>query len=142
MSASIADQLVPLLESWARVVMAEATNTMLTSAQALAPVGETGETRDSLQAQPLGDWSWEITCEDRGYTDEGPEAHTIQGNPLLAFDWPEQGLFPAVFRRVNWVPGEGVAANKGWFSERAMDEANYDAALLQAADAYGLGVQG
>ncbi len=134
--ASIAEQLGPLIEEWARQVMQEAAQIVFDATQALCPV-EDGDTLASGQLSG-GDLTWSITYDDVGFTDEGPEAHEIEGNPLLAFDWPEQGLFPAIFRRVAWVPGPGVAANKGWFSERSASDGNFGDALIVAGDSFGL----
>lgn len=136
MAAALSDQLRPLLEAWAEAVAQEAAEAVFDATQALCPVAPEGggETRDSGRLQQVGPTSWEITYDDRGFTDEGPTAHTIEGNPLLAFDWPEMGLFPAVFARVEWTPGPGVEENRGWFSERAATQENWEAELLRAAD--------
>ncbi len=139
--ASIAEQLRPLIEEWARQVAEAAARTVFDGTQALCPVGDDpgGQTKDSGKVEQAGDFDWTITYDDRGFTDEGPEAHEIEGNPLLAFDWPEQGLFPAIFRRVAWVPGPGVETNKGWFSQRSCTDETWFVALQQAAEQFGLG---
>ena len=64
------------------------------------------------------------------YTEEGTRAHPISGNPLLRFYWPKLGRV-VYFRRVNWRPGPGVRANKGWFS-KAVRPAAWRRALRSA----------
>lgn len=122
-----------MLEDWAHRVGEEAADSMRATVEALAPE-DTGEMRDSTEVFATGQFSWAITVDDRGYTDVGPEAHTIEGNPLLAFDWPSAGKFPAIFRSVYWTPGPGVAANKGWFTERATSDEQWQNALEVAAE--------
>lgn len=134
---TLAEQLGPLLEQWADRVMQEATDLMVDAATAVCPEDE-GVTRASIEGQMVGPSRSTITVDDRGFTDEGPAPHHIEGNPLLVFDWPEKGLFPAVFRHVDWVPGAGVEANKGWFTERAMSDDNFTAALQIAAQSVDL----
>lgn len=139
---SLAEQLSALLTDWANAVVADAAqNEMLFTAQTNCPIApiDGGEMRDSIQAQPLGERLWELSVEDRGFTDEGPEPHTIYGNPLLVFDWPEAGLFPAVFTKVNWVPGPGVELNRGWWSERTITDDNWLSALERSAEQFQLG---
>lgn len=131
------------MRAWAQQVVQEAATEMELKARAQCPVAAVGggEMLQSIQTAAVGDLTWEITAEDRGFTDEGPEAHEIVGNPLLAFDWPAPGpgLFPAIFRHVNWVPGDGVAANKGWWTERTITDANWLEALTTAGDIVRLG---
>lgn len=142
--ATISEQLKPLIRAWAEEVQREAADSVFQATQALCPVGtggdsgEGGALRASGQLEPDGPLAWRITYDDIGFTDEGPVAHEIRGDPFLAFDWPEAGLYPAVFRSVQWVPGAGVAANKGWFSERSATQEQFEAALLVAAEAFSL----
>jgi hypothetical protein len=135
--ASLAGQLAPLINDWARQVVQEAAQQVFDGSQALCPV-ETGATKASGTLEQSGDLTARISYDDRGFTDEGPDAHEIEGNPLLAFDWPQAGLFPAIFRRVAWVPGAGVAENKGWFSERSVTDDTWQTALIQAAEDFTL----
>lgn len=139
MAATIAEQLEPLLREWAANVTAAAARDVLDAAQVqFVPVAE-GTLRDSGRLEQVAETTWSISFDDVGFTDEGPVAHPIEGDPLLVFDWPEAGLFPAFFRRVFWRPGPGVEANKGWFSERAVTEDSWLAALIDAAEAWDLG---
>jgi hypothetical protein len=139
---SLAEQLTALVSEWADAVVADAAQTeMVFTAQANCPVApiDGGEMLNSIQAQPLGERLWEMSVDDRGFTDEGPEPHTIYGNPLLAFDWPAAGLFPAILAKVEWVPGPGVEMNRGWWSERTVTDDNWVAALERASELRGLG---
>lgn len=133
MSTSFAEQLAQPLQQWAEDVVREASETMLERGQQLAPLGETGETVESGRVEQSGTHA-SLTFDDRGYTDEGPTAHRIDGNPLLVFDWPAQGLMPAAFRHVFWTPGEGVARNRGWFTERTATPELWEQDLLAAAE--------
>lgn len=136
--ATLAEQLETLIRDWAAEVAATAADLVFDATQALCPEDE-GTLRASGTLDRAGDTSYTIIYDDVGFTDEGPQPHRIEGNPLLAFDWPEQGLFPAVFRHVNWVPGPGVEANKGWFTERAATQEQWENSLMIAADATALG---
>ena len=64
------------------------------------------------------------------FTEYGTKAHPIVGNPLLVFYWPKVGR-TVFFRSVNWKPGPGVAANKGWFSKE-VSESRWRAELASA----------
>lgn len=132
--SSLADQLAPMLEEWAAEVAERAAGGMEQVARDNAP-DDTGETARSIEARRTGQTSYEMTADDRGFTDEGPEPHRIEGNPLLAFDWPGAGLFPAVFAHVDWVPGAGVAANRGWWTLRSATDDEWLGQLEAAADA-------
>jgi len=132
--ATIASQLEPLLRDWAHEVARGGAEHVFDVSQDECPEAS-GETRESGQLQPRGETAWTITYDDRGFTDEGPEAHPIEGNPLLVFDWEKLGLYPAVFRHVQWEPGEGVERNRGWFSERSATDDVYYEGLLDAAEA-------
>lgn len=138
MVASLSEQLRPMIRAWAAEVQREAADSVFQATQALAPVGETGALVASGQLEQSGEFGWRISYDDRGFTDVGPEAHEIRGNPVLAFDWPAAGLYPAIFRSVMWTPGPGVAANRGWFSERSATQEQYEQALLVAAEAFSL----
>lgn len=135
--ASLAEQLEPLVREWGRQVAQDAAELVFDASQALCPEDE-GTLRDSGSIEATGDLHYRISYDDVGYTDEGPVAHRIEGNPLLVFDWPEQGLFPAVFRHVDWVPGPGVEANKGWFTERAVTDEQWQNSLQVAAESVDL----
>lgn len=137
MASSLAEQLRPLIREWARQVAADAADLVFDATQALCPEDE-GTLKASGSVEPRGELSFTISYDDVGFTDEGPTAHPIEGNPLLAFDWPEQGLYPAVFRHVEWVPGPGVEANKGWFTERACTQEQWENALRVAAEGVAL----
>lgn len=137
MASSLAEQLRPALEEWGRQVAEEAADSIRATVEATAP-NDTGEMVASIQLVQTGPLSWAVTVDDRGFTDVGPEAHTIEGNPLLAFDWPAAGRFPAILRSVYWTPGPGVAENRGWFSERACTDEQWGSALDVAAGAIDL----
>lgn len=134
---TIAEQLAPMVERWAVQVLAEAADSVFQATQAFCPIDQ-GTMLASGTLEGDGALAWRITYDDVGYTDEGPQAHMIEGNPLLAFDWPERGLFPAVFRHVFWQPGPGVAENKGWFTDRAATQEQFENALQVAANAFSL----
>lgn len=59
-----------------------------------APVGETGQLRDAITAEVTGAGGGSVSilvdspAEASSWTDEGTDPHRIEGNPLLAFDWP------------------------------------------------------
>lgn len=143
--ASLAEQLEAMLREWGAAVHREASDSMLATGQAMAPVApeDGGETRDSGMVVPHSDTSATLTFEDRGFTDEGPEPHTITGNPYLAFEGLGGELVilgregsPA---SVNWVPGPGVEANRGWFTERTATDDHWGEALRVAADTVSFG---
>lgn len=145
--ASLAEQLGGMIERWSAEVMREASTEMTFKAKTecpVAPIGG-GEMISTIAADQVDPLRYRLSVEDRGYTDEGPEPHPIEGNPLLVFDWPEAppsyggALFPAVFRHVDWKPGAGVAANKGWWSDRTITDDNFEDCLRIAAEVVNLG---
>lgn len=81
-----------------------------------APV-KTGEMRDEITvtvSAGSGQVAWEVDspAEQSSFTDEGTQAHRIQGNPLLAFDWPQAGGL-VIVRSVNHPGTQGTH----WFAD-------------------------
>jgi hypothetical protein len=136
--ASLAEQLRELLLDWRELVVEDAGQRIFDLTQERCPVGETGSLKESGSVAMSGEGQTSIVyeAEHASYTDEGTEAHLIQGNPLLAFFWEKLGA-DVVFRSVMWEPGEKVAANIGWFSD-AVSEDRWSEALLESMDAIAL----
>lgn len=84
-----------------------------------APVGQTGQLRDEITTSVAGG-SGVVTitvdspAEPSSWTDEGTEAHRIEGNPLLAF---EMGGSLVIVHSVNH-PGN---AAQHWFDQPMPD---------------------
>lgn len=94
-----------------------------------APVDE-GELVGSreISTTPTGDGAVatiRYTAEHASYNDEGTGPHTIEGNPLLAFEWGGRTVI------VHSVEHPGSVKNKGWFSDKANDDSLW-AQQLQA----------
>jgi len=61
----------------------------------------TGNMHDTIFVDPIGDGEAEVgatALSDKGYPypkliEQGSPPHVIEGNPLLAFDWPKEGVF-------------------------------------------------
>lgn len=85
-----------------------------------APVdeGELVASRE-ISTQATGDGAvstLRYTAEHASWNDEGTGPHTIEGNPLLAFQWGGQTVI------VHSVEHPGSTKNKGWFSDKVNDE--------------------
>lgn len=122
------------VREWGRLVMDIALDRFIETKKGLAPIGETGDLHDSIEARGVDDTGDGYTAEVvvdveyASYTDEGTEAHDIHGNPFLAFQIDGEDI---VVPLVHWVPGPGVAANKGWWSNSIDDQ--WSAAIETAA---------
>lgn len=98
---AIRDDLTRLADS----ITGDIVNDMVNDLQAAAPF-ESGETRDSIEARQLDYgpvFSYEILSPtpQSVWTEEGTDPHVIEGNPLLAFNWPKLGGKLMILRSVN-----------------------------------------
>jgi hypothetical protein len=112
LTAAILDAATPICE--------EAAQLMGNDIDLTAPVDE-GELVASRQidTQPSGSGAvstLRYTAEHASFQDEGTGPHTIEGNPLLSFNWNGQQVI------VHSVEHPGSVKNKGWFSDKANDE--------------------
>jgi len=156
-STSIADQLRPRLEEWARQVVTDAGSNLFAQTLDRCPVGhdpesgvETVALKRSGHGEYEGDFLFVIGYSSESpygedyasFTDEGTEAHPItprDTNPsgLLSFFWERLGHRVAL-PFVMWEPGEGVAQNIGWFSDICTLD-NWQQQLQLSADSIPLG---
>lgn len=109
--------LLALVDEWAVQVGDVCAQELENIVRDAAPVGETGELRDSVSAEasggaPVVTVHIEASSDHASYTDEGTPPHKIEGNPLLAFDWPKAGKFMIVHS----VNHPGTPAQR-WFEE-------------------------
>lgn len=109
------------------------------------PVGSgddphSGQLRDSKVELPIstvdesgGEWrsSLAYTAEYASFTDEGSDPHTIEGNPLLAFNWPAVGKFMIVHS----VQHPGSSGTRWWSDKMTPD--NWAQMLQEAFDSQG-----
>lgn len=74
--------------------------------------------------------SIDYTVEWARYQDEGTGGHTIEGDPLLSFFWPQVGR--TVVLRSVWHPGSTM--HVGWFSDEVSEPAWEAACQAGVAD--------
>lgn len=116
-SVTVVEQLADRIRERALALVMVAADATVTATQNAAPVGETGNLRESIaHAQPVVNDPY-ITCTieasaeyaayvDRGTGIFGPSGAPITGNPFLAFRWPRMGPGIFVFRSVKGSPAK------------------------------------
>lgn len=127
--------LTAALSDWGERVFVEAAGDLADQVREAAPVGETGNLRDSVEAVigstgTINTGAIEVGVEYASMVDEGTSAHEIEGNPLLAFEVGGEQVI------VHRVAHPGTTANP-FFTNTATD-ANWLAALESAAEAFPL----
>ncbi len=110
-----------------------------------APIGTAddphqGMLRDSEQVLPIstvdvdgGEWrsSLAYTAAYASFTDEGSDPHTIEGNPLLAFNWPKVGKVMILHS----VQHPGTQGTRWW--SNSVNPDHWAEILQEAFDAIG-----
>jgi hypothetical protein len=117
---SIGDQLRQTVIEWAAGIAGTAASEVERETVAAAPLGQTGELRGSIKANPPTftgrgfETSIRAEAEHASFTDTGTRPHRIEGSPLLAFEWPKAGPGLFVFPSVEHPGTTGT----GWFTEQ------------------------
>ena len=123
---AIIDAAVPITEIAAELREADIAAAAPIDTGALSQSGE-------VSVQGTGDGAVatiKFTEEYAGFLDTGTSPHTIEGNPLLSFNWNGAQVI------VHSVQHPGSHKWDGWFSDRALDDGLWGLACQAAADSY------
>lgn len=117
--------LLTAVRAWSEDVVELAARKMGELLDEVVPI-DTGELRDSQVIEQTGDNEWQVVyeAEHATFTDEGTAPHTIEGNPLLAFEWEGELVI------VHSVEHPGTTGTF-WFTDTFTDE-NWSRCLEEA----------
>lgn len=145
--ATDVSQLKEAIADWVNRGGDEAALLLQNDVDTVVPVGSgddphPGMLRDSKETLEVsrvdaggGEWRDQLayTAEYASYTDTGSDPHQIDGNPLLAFNWPKVGKFMILHS----VQHPGTAGTR-WWSDHVTED-NWGVMVGEALDSVGFG---